>query len=87
MKKYISFAKERVFPKLTQESQELLARYYVQDRKAMLKSKVPVTVRQLEAIISLSGALAKMQLSDYVYPFHVEEAHRIFTVSTMSVHT
>ena len=40
-------------------------------------------MRQLEAIIRLSEAIARIYLSTQVLPAHVEEAHRIFNVSTM----
>ena len=45
--------------------------------------RIPITVRQLEAIIRMSESLAKMQLKDVVERDHVEEAHRIFKVSTL----
>jgi len=35
-------------------------------------------VRQLEAIIRLSEAVAKMSLSEKVEEKHIEEAHRLF---------
>ncbi len=47
------------------------------------KKHIPITVRQLEAIIRLSESLAKMRLSPVVEKEDVEEANRIFEVSTM----
>jgi len=44
---------------------------------------VPITVRQLEAIIRMSEALAKMELREEAEVPHVEEALRLFTVSTL----
>lgn len=43
-----------------------------------------MTVRQLEALVRLSEAIAKMSLSEWVLPSHVAEAHRIFKVSTLN---
>lgn len=40
-------------------------------------------MRQLEAIIRLSESLAKMRLRDEVTSENVDEAHRLFEVSTM----
>ena len=40
-------------------------------------------MRQLEAIIRMSEAIAKMSLSPIVKKQHVEEAHRLFKISTM----
>ena len=47
------------------------------------KDAIPITVRQLEAIIRLAEALAKMTLSDVATVAHVEEALRLFNVSTL----
>merc|ERR1712193_281131 len=44
---------------------------------------IPITVRQLEAIIRISESLAKMELREDVNIDHVEEALRLFTVSTL----
>lgn len=43
-------------------------------------SAVPITVRQLEAIIRISESLAKMSLQTTATEVHVEEAVRLFNV-------
>ena len=48
------------------------------------KSAIPLTVRQLEAMIRISESLAKMELKPFVEDKHVEEAKRLFLVSTLS---
>ena len=45
---------------------------------------IPITVRQLEAIIRLSESIAKMHLKTVVDKSHVEEAHRLFRISTLN---
>ena len=45
---------------------------------------IPITVRQLEAIIRLSEAIAKIHLAGTVEIQHVQEAHRLFRVSTLN---
>ena len=45
---------------------------------------IPITVRQLEAIIRISESLAKMELCTTVTIDHVKEAHRLFQVSTLN---
>ena len=45
---------------------------------------VPITVRQLEAIVRISEALAKMSLCVEVTSEHVNEAIRLFKVSTLN---
>lgn len=45
---------------------------------------IPITVRQLEALVRLAESLAKMRLDAHVQPQDVEEALRLFRVSTMA---
>jgi len=64
----------------------MLRDHYVALRSTMRKEgqwAVPITVRQLEAIIRITEALAKMTLSPSARPEHVTEAIRLFTVSTV----
>ena len=45
-------------------------------------SAIPITVRQLEALVRVAESLAKMQLRAEVTVDHVREALRLFSVST-----
>ena len=91
LKKYLTYAKMRIFPRLSEEAGHMLLDLYVSDR---MKSKqqqvsnkttgIPITVRQLEAIIRMSEAIAKMHLQNVVTPDHVREAHRLFRISTLN---
>ena len=69
----------------------MLQNMYVTDRsqsKAQRISKktngIPITVRQLEAIIRISEAIAKMHLDPVVQVKYVQEAHRLFQISTLN---
>jgi DNA replication licensing factor MCM5 len=84
LRKYIAFARSKCVPKLQEDSMKLLQNYYVADRKKQANGAFPITVRQLEAIIRISESLAKMSLSSIVTTAHVEEAHRLFEVSTLN---
>ena len=44
---------------------------------------VPITVRQLEAIVRVSESLARMQLFEEASEVHVRKAIELFTASTM----
>lgn len=44
---------------------------------------IPITVRQLEAVIRISESLAKMRLQPFATETHVNEALRLFQVSTL----
>lgn len=47
------------------------------------RSSVPITVRQLEAMVRITESLAKITLSPQAGVHHVEEAIRLFKYSTM----
>ena len=52
-------------------------------RGTSFSNKIPITVRQLEAIERITEALAKMTLQPTATEQHVEEAIRLFTASTV----
>lgn len=51
--------------------------------EANSRSSIPITVRQLEAIIRITESLAKLTLSPTATEEHVDEAIRLFLCSTM----
>ncbi|RMZ83900.1 hypothetical protein DV737_g1457, partial [Chaetothyriales sp. CBS 132003] len=53
------------------------------ERTANARSSIPITVRQLEAIIRITESLAKLTLSPVADESHVDEAIRLFLASTM----
>jgi len=84
LRKYLAYCRSRCSPRLTSEAAEVLKNHYVSIRQAMKADKgIPITVRQLEAIVRISESLAKMELREDVDVNHVEEALRLFTVSTL----
>jgi DNA replication licensing factor MCM5 len=50
---------------------------------ANARSSIPITVRQLEAIVRITESLAKLTLSPVATEQHVDEAIRLFLASTM----
>ncbi|MFH4974638.1 hypothetical protein AB6A40_001347 [Gnathostoma spinigerum] len=93
LKKYISFCRRTCGPRLSEGACEKLAHNYVKLRNPPIdpenkssrskQSNIPITVRQLEAIIRMSESLAKMELQPFAVERHVEEAIRLFRVSTI----
>lgn len=89
--KYVAFARHTCKPRLTPEAAETLRNAYVRFRRTAkekeqetgMQSAIPITVRQLEAIVRLSESLAKMELSDEANESHVKEAVRLFQVATL----
>ncbi|KAF1800448.1 MCM2/3/5 family-domain-containing protein [Mucor lusitanicus] len=91
MKAYINYCKTKCAPRLTAAAATKLSSHFVSIRKEMkdterdteVRSTIPITIRQLEAIIRISESLAKMTLSPYANEQHVDEAIRLFKYSTL----
>ncbi|KAK5162915.1 minichromosome maintenance protein 5 [Saxophila tyrrhenica] len=91
MKRYISYAKSRCAPRLSAEAAEKLSSHFVsirrqvarQEQDANARSSIPITVRQLESLVRITEALAKMELQPVATEKHVDEAIRLFLGSTM----
>ena len=68
LRKYIAYARKNVNPHLTDEAMEVLRNFYVDTRNSNPEEQaaVPITARQLEAIIRLSEASAKIKLKETV---------------------
>jgi replicative DNA helicase Mcm len=67
LRKYIVYARRNVKPRISDEAKELIKNFYKSLRtKAISGGPIPITARQLEAIIRLSEARAKIRLSDVV---------------------
>ena len=89
LRRYIAYAKAKCSPRLTEEAATTLKNQYVAYRANIARSAsepaagiIPITVRQLEAVVRLSEGLARMELSDTATTRHVTEALRLFQVST-----
>ncbi|KAG8759606.1 minichromosome maintenance protein 5 [Serendipita sp. 396] len=91
MKRYITYCKAKCAPRLSAEAAAKLSDHFVVIRKQIQtverdnneRSSIPITVRQLEAIIRISESIAKIALQTSVQPHHVDEAIRLFKISTM----
>ena len=66
-RKYVAYAKRSCYPILTAEAKEALVNYYLKLRGIAEPNKpVPVTARQLEALVRLAEASARIRLSDAI---------------------
>lgn len=81
----------RCAPRLSNAAAVKLSSHFVSIRRqvhqaevdANERSSIPITVRQLEAIIRITESLAKLSLSPVATEEHVDEAIRLFLASTM----
>jgi replicative DNA helicase Mcm len=79
LKKYIAYARRNIRPSLGQEALDAIENYYVRVRRQGEEpnSPVPITARQLEALVRLSEAAARARLSSIV---ELEDAERAIHV-------
>ncbi|MED6143355.1 MCM DNA helicase complex subunit mcm6 [Stylosanthes scabra] len=88
LKRYIAYAKT-LKPKLTADARKILVDSYVALRRGDTNpgSRVAyrMTVRQLEALIRLSEAIARCHLETQVQPQHVNLAVKLLKTSIISV--
>ena len=79
LRKYVAYARKNIFPTLTDEAKDHFLKYYVGLRSQGQDSNkpVPVTARQLEALIRLGEASARLRLSPKVT---LEDARRVVKI-------
>jgi replicative DNA helicase Mcm len=81
LRKFVAYAKRTCHPVLTEDARDRLVTYYVdlrrqgsgEDNKA-----IPLTARQLEALVRLSESSARVRLSPEVSPEDTDRAIGIF---------
>ncbi|KAL9181278.1 hypothetical protein ACHAXT_010083 [Thalassiosira profunda] len=90
MLRYIRFART-LNPQITMESRRVLVDCYRRlrqgDTMGRSRTAYRITVRQLESLIRLSEALARLHCDDEVRPSYVREAFRLLRKSIIHVET
>jgi len=88
LRDYIAYARNNIFPELSDLAGTELISAYLEMRKMGGNPKtISATPRQLESLIRLSEALAKMRLSTVVERKDVQEAVRLMKVATQAAAT
>ncbi len=88
LKKYISYARQNIFPILSDESMTEIQEFYVSLRDQGRKDGAyAATHRQLEGLIRLSEASARVRLCDVVERQDVERAIRLVKTSLQDMVT
>ena len=79
MRKYVAHARKNVFPVMEGDARDRLINFYTELRKTgeSKDTPVPVTARQLEALVRLSEASARIRLSNIVT---LEDAERTIKI-------
>ncbi|MFA4701288.1 minichromosome maintenance protein MCM [Pyrococcus kukulkanii] len=94
LRKYIAYAKKNVHPVISEEAMEEIEKYYVRMRRSAKKGSenegirpIPITARQLEALIRLSEAHARMRLSPIVTREDAREAIKLMEYTLRQIAT
>jgi len=80
LRKYLAYAKRNCFPLLKEEAKDVLVQYYQSLRSVAYENSdkpVPITARQLEALVRLAEASARVRLADEV---DREDAERVVKI-------
>ena len=77
-RKYVAYAKQKIKPRLSKEAAEEIENFYVELRNRPVSSEsalrpIPISARQLQALIRMSEACAKLRLNEEV---SVEDAKK-----------
>lgn len=88
MQKYIGYARKNIYPVLSDEAADELQRFYLELRKTKPGvDSIPVTTRQLEALIRLTQARARVDLCEVAKVEHARDVLSIIRYSMVDVMT
>merc|ERR1740120_220088 len=82
-RRYVSFARRWVHPRVTDEAAQALMKGYTDLRnQGTSREMITATPRILESLIRISESVAKMELREEVVPSDVDEAIRLLKAAT-----
>eukprot|EP00798_Chlamydomonas_sp_ICE-L_P013948 gene13948-19883_t len=88
MQRYIRYGRA-IKPTISQEAADKMVRSYkelrAEDAAPGTQTSYRITVRQLEALVRLSEAMARVTCETVILPKHVEEAKRLLRASILKV--
>jgi len=89
-RKYVAYSKQRVNPALDEEAVKEIKRFYINLRNRPVSSEsalkpIPISARQLQALIRMSEASAKIRLSNTVTKEDTQRAIKIMKYYLMQV--
>ena len=89
-RKYVAYAKQRIIPNLSEEAIAEIKKFYIDLRNKPVSSEsairpIPISARQLQALIRMSEASAKLRLSNEVTAEDAKKAIEIMKYYLMQV--
>lgn len=85
MQKYIGYSRKNFNPKLTSDAAKELKNFYLELRQLKNDDSIPVTIRQLESLVRLTQARARVDLSQLATIEHAHDVLSIFRQSMIDV--
>jgi replicative DNA helicase Mcm len=89
LRKYIAYSKRHIFPVMEEEAKQQIINFYLDLRSQANdpNSPIPVTARQLEALVRLGEGSARMRLSNSITTKDIDRVIRIVNESLRQVMT
>jgi len=90
LRKYIAYSRRHATPKLTNEARKMMEDFYVEWRTKYLgdeSGNVPLTARQLEAMVRLAEASARVRLDTEIRPEDTQRATKLLENSLKALGT
>ncbi|XP_025104122.1 DNA helicase MCM8-like [Pomacea canaliculata] len=88
LRKYIGYARKYVHPKIGKDAAKNLQNFYLELRKRhQTRDSTPITTRQLESLIRLTEARARLELREEATAKDAEEVVEIMKYSMLDVFT
>ncbi|RHY15301.1 hypothetical protein DYB25_013525, partial [Aphanomyces astaci] len=90
IRRYIAYARKYIHPQLSQEARQYLQDKYLQmrsDAETAAGDGIPITMRQLESLIRLAQARAKIELQDVVTVQHAYDVVEIMQECLLDTYT
>lgn len=84
LRKYIAYARQKIMPVLTEDARDRIEQFYVEMREMAKDAEdvpIPLTARQLWAILRIARAASRVRLSNETTIEEVERAIRLVKVS------
>lgn len=83
LKKYVNYVKQ-LHPKIRESAKKMIMQFYLQMSSVKHKNTLPMEPRQLEGLIRVSTAIAKMKMKDECDEIDVQEALDLYKASLES---